>query len=77
MPEPVYLNARAEQCSIAGIEQGRRLIRYAGAHYLLVGLYFARSQDGQRDLFYILRALSTNGAGTRAPVSMGGPPGGR
>lgn len=70
MPEAEYLNARAELCSIAGIEQGRRLVRYAGAHYLLVGLYFARSTDGQRDLFYILRALSPNGSRGRAPVPM-------
>ncbi len=60
MLELVYLNARADECSAATIERGQRVMRHRGEEYIVIGLYFARGQEGQRELFYILRPL--NGA---------------
>lgn len=55
MPEPVYLNATAKHCSAVMVERGQRVVRYQGEEYLMVGLYFARGNNGERELFYILR----------------------
>jgi len=60
MLEPVHLNARADECSMATVEHGQRVMRYQGEEYVIIGLYFARGHDGHRELFYILRQL--NGA---------------
>lgn len=37
------------------------MVRYHGEEYIMVGLYFARTPTGQRELFYILRLPSSNG----------------
>ncbi len=55
MPEPVYLNATAKHCSAVMMERGQRIVRYQGEEYLMVGLYFGRGNNGERELFYILR----------------------
>lgn len=69
MPEPVYLNATAKNCSAVMVERGQRIVRYQGEEYLMVGLYFARSNNGERELFYILRHSNGDGPpdGIRSP----------
>lgn len=61
MPEPVYLNATAKNCSAVMVERGQRIVRYQGEEYLMVGLYFARGTNGERELFYILRHSDRDG----------------
>lgn len=61
MPEPVYLNATAKHCSALKIERGQRVVRYQGEDYMMVGLYFARGNNGERELFYILRHSNRDG----------------
>jgi len=56
--EVAHLNARADQCSPATLERGQRIVRFQGEPYVMVGLYFARGHNGQRDLFYILRPVN-------------------
>lgn len=63
MHEPVHLNARADECSAAVIERGERVVRYQGEGYVMVGFYFARGDNGQRELYYILRPADENGNG--------------
>ncbi len=60
---PVHLNARADLCSATLVEGGRRVVRYRGEEYIMVGFYFARDPAGQRELFYILRLPGGDGAG--------------
>ncbi len=59
--DPVHVHARAEQCSLPTVVHGRRVMTYQGEEYVMLGLYFARSLNGQRELYYILRPL--DGAG--------------
>jgi len=63
MLEPVHLNARADECSVATVDRGQRVLLFRGKEYTIIGLYFARGTNGQRELFYVLRAL--NGALSR------------
>ena len=63
VPDPVHLNAKADQCSTTVVNGGQRVVRYRGEEYLMVGLYFARGANGQRELFYILRLPGGNGTG--------------
>ncbi len=63
VPDPVHLNARADQCSTTVVDGGQRVVRYRGEEYVMVGLYFARSPSGQRELFYVLRLPDGNGGG--------------
>ncbi|MGH2452765.1 MAG: hypothetical protein ACRDF5_03245 [bacterium] len=69
MPEPVYLNATAKHCSAVMVERGQRVVRYQGEEYLMVGLYFARGNNGERELFYILR--HSNGRDGQQPDGVG------
>jgi hypothetical protein len=62
MSDPVHLQARADQCSLPFVVQGRRLVSYQGEEYVMLGLYFARTQNGNRELYYILRL--SDGKGT-------------
>ena len=55
MFNPIHLNARADECSAAVMERGHRIVQYRGEGYIMVGFYFARGNNGQRDLYYILR----------------------
>ncbi len=66
VPDPVHLNARADQCSTAVFDGGQRVVHYRGEEYVMVGLYFARSPSGQRELFYILRMPNGDGRGPPA-----------
>lgn len=63
VPDPVHLNARADQCSTSVVNGGQRVVHYRGEEYIMVGLYFARGSSGQRELFYILRLPDGDGAG--------------
>lgn len=53
--DPVHLNTRADHCSAVVAERGQRVVTYRGEPSVIVGLYFARGQNGERQLFYILR----------------------
>jgi hypothetical protein len=55
MLDPIHLNARADDCSTAVSERGRHLVHYRGEGYIMAGFYFARGNNGQRELYYILR----------------------
>jgi hypothetical protein len=55
MNDPIHLNARADDCSSGVTEVGRRVIQYKGGAYVIVGFYFARGSNGQRDLYYVLK----------------------
>ncbi|MDR7474639.1 MAG: hypothetical protein QN175_06460 [Armatimonadota bacterium] len=55
MGDAVYVHARAEQCSFPTTVQGNRLVTYQGEQYVVLGFYFARSLDGFRDMYCILR----------------------
>lgn len=57
MDGPVHLHARADQCSLPIILQGRRIVSYQGEQYMMLGFYFARNTNGGRELYYILRML--------------------
>jgi hypothetical protein len=37
------------------------VVRYRGEKYIMVGLYFARTPSGQRELFYVLRLPDGDG----------------
>lgn len=57
-PDGPYVNVRSGECaaesSAAVTERGLRIVMYRGESYLVVGMYFARSHDGRRELRYIL-----------------------
>ncbi len=55
MGDAIYVHARAEQCSFPTTVQGKRLVTYQGDQYVVLGFYFARSMDGFRDMYCILR----------------------
>lgn len=57
MLDPVHLNAPADQCAPTVGERGQRIVWYQGEAYAMVGVYFARGNNGQRDLRFILRLL--------------------
>jgi len=65
--ESTLVHARAQHCSPPIIDRGQQVVRFEGTSYVMVGIYFARShalgpsQNGQRELYYILRPLSRNG----------------
>jgi hypothetical protein len=63
MLDPIHLNARADDCSSATTERGHHFVQYRGEGYIMVGFYFARGTNGQRELYYILRPTN----GTHAP----------
>jgi len=71
--EPRHLNAHARECSAVFVERGQRFVRYHGEEYLMVGLYFARGLNGDRELFYILRSARLDGQGdpSRLPLDRG------
>ena len=54
MFEPTHFNVRADECSTAVIERGHRVVLHRGERYIMVGFYFARGHDRQRELYYIL-----------------------
>lgn len=60
----MHLNARADECSTATVEHGQRVLRFQGEEYVIIGLYFARGHNGQRELFYVLRSLNGGSGGT-------------
>ncbi len=51
----VHRNARADRCSRPVAERGHRFVRFQGEEWIILGLYFAHTPNGQRELFYILR----------------------
>lgn len=53
-----YLNAPALECSTVVFRGGERVVRYMGEEYSIFGLYFARSLNGAREVFYILRLIA-------------------
>jgi len=63
MVDQGYRNAPAQECSIVVIRRGERVVRYMGEEYLISGLYFARSHNGGREVFYILRLISRDDQG--------------
>ena len=62
-----HIHTRAELCSKPVIDRGHQLVRFQGASYIIVGIYFARPQgfhpvqNGHRELHYILRPVSLDG----------------
>lgn len=62
------IHARADLCSKPVVERGQQVVRFEGSSYVMVGIYFARShglnpsQNGHRELYYILRPVSGEGA---------------
>ena len=60
MPDSLYLNARADECSIAEAEWGQRLVRYSGEVFVVIGVYFGCNGGGERELYFILRMPTTN-----------------
>lgn len=60
MGDPVHLQARADQCSLPVIVQGKRIVSYQGEQYVMLGLYFARNMNGNRELYLILRLLDSD-----------------
>lgn len=60
---PVYLNARAEECYSAGMARGEPAVRFKGEEYFVIGFYLARKTNGERELYYILRAADVYGNG--------------
>lgn len=66
-PAVPHVHARAEHCSKPIVDQGQQIVRFQGASYLMVGIYFARpqafnaDQNGHRELYYILRPVSRDG----------------
>jgi len=67
--ESIVVHARAQHCSPPVVDRGQQVVRFEGTSYVMVGIYFARShalgssQNGHRELYYILRPLSRNGEG--------------
>ena len=65
--EPEHVHALANRCAPPVVEHGRQIVRYDGDDYLMVGIYFARSQgllphrNGDRELYYILKPISMGG----------------
>ncbi|MDQ7844110.1 MAG: hypothetical protein QN141_11205 [Armatimonadota bacterium] len=65
--ESTVVHARAQHCSPPVVDRGQQVVRFEGASYVMVGIYFARShalgasQNGHRELYYILRPLSRDG----------------
>jgi hypothetical protein len=60
--DPIYLNARADECLAVTKDRGVRTVRYQAGLYTVIG-YFLAFHAGERVLYYILRpALGTNGA---------------
>jgi len=59
----VHVNARADECSAAVFERGLRIVQYQAEGYVMVGFYFARSHNGQRELYYILRPIDGSAPG--------------
>lgn len=57
MVEPIHAHAKADQCSLPVVLGGRRVVSYQGEDYFMLGLYFAGSSNGHRELYYILRLL--------------------
>ena len=53
--DPVYLNARAEECTAVAKDRGVRTVWYRGGVYSVIGYYLA-SHQGERVLCYILRS---------------------
>ncbi len=65
--ESLHVHARAELCSKPVVDRGQQIVRFQGSSYVMVGIYFARSQtvnpsqNGHRELYYILKPLSRDG----------------
>ncbi len=57
----VHRNARADRCSRPVAERGQRFVRFQGDEWIILGLYFAHTPTGQRELFYILRLHDSDG----------------
>jgi hypothetical protein len=53
-----FVNVRSEDCvaepSAAASERGVHVVTYGGEPYEIVGMYFARSYHGGRELWYVL-----------------------
>ena len=59
----VYLNARANECYSAGLAGGEPAVWFKGEAYFVIGFYFARKAEGERELYYVLRATDPHGNG--------------
>ncbi len=57
-PDDSYVNVRSGECllepSAAPTERGLRVVMYRGEAYVVVGVYLARGDYGQRELQYVL-----------------------
>jgi hypothetical protein len=53
-----YVNVRSEDCvaepSAAASERGVHVVIHGGEPYVIVGMYFARTHQGGRELWYVL-----------------------
>jgi hypothetical protein len=52
--DPVYLNAKAEECAPMVKDNGARTVWYRGGLYTVIGYYLA-AHAGERVLCYVLR----------------------
>ena len=55
--EPIYLNARADECAAMAKDRGVRIVWHQGDVYTVIGYYLAAHQ-GERVLCYVLRGPS-------------------
>ena len=67
--ESTLVHARAQHCSPLVVDRGQQVVQFEGTSYVMMGIYFARwqglspNQNGDRELYYILRPVSRNGEG--------------
>lgn len=72
--EATLVHARAEHCSKPVVERGQQIVRFEGSTYIMVGIYFARAQgfgvrqNGDRELYYILKKRPFSGTGGSGSV---------
>ena len=56
---PGYRNVRSDECSAVADEgRARDSVWFRGVAYRVVGLYFARAANGQRELRYVLGPMT-------------------
>ncbi len=53
-------NARAEECSAPGTGVGAMTVRYQGAEYAVIGVYFT-THRGRHEICYVLRPTLAGG----------------
>lgn len=73
---PAHVNVGADECSSAVLDEDMTLIWHKGRGYTVVGFYFAHGQNGERDLWLVLRLVDGNSTAEHLSVSDTGAPAG-